>query len=110
MKNLFMLLLFIGIVSCDKPDINRTTIEVAYKEDLCCAQLLVLDGQVRSPHVDYRHDRLFAFNIDEFVADHNLSVGDKIKIKIEYTDQGNPCLALCNIHQGIPVYILKLVE
>ena len=76
----------------------------------CCSNLHVLDGStVFSPLENREDDFLAGVNMESFIQDLNLNVGDELRITFEFTETLFPnCVIICNRHNGLRIEVLSV--
>jgi hypothetical protein len=114
-RTIFLLLITTILITCQKSPDTNPNITFRYIEDLCCGNLMIMNGEtIESPTGNWVDSLTYGVNLDEYISSQNLDFGDELFIEFEVLplplaeDIQVDCEVICNRHSGILIQINSL--
>jgi len=102
-------------ITCQKNVETNPTPKFRYIEDLCCGNLMIINGEtIEHPSGNWVDSLIYGVNLEEYISSQNLDFGDELLIEYEVLSDPLPddieidCEIICNRHSGIPIEINSL--
>ena len=103
------------LIACQKSSEPNPDLTFRYIEDLCCGNLMMMNGEtIEHPSGNWVDSLLYGVNLEEYINSQNLDFGDELIIEFEVLPDPLPdgiqidCEIICDRHSGIPIEISSL--